>query len=265
MISKAVLDNSIKEIKIMITRMEEVSDTAPAGSLSYKRTASGIAVPYLSTGSRSNRRVTRMDPEDIRMLEVMERKTFARKVLPALRKALKALECAHSYEPVNLYLTAAEMGPQFRRCADFFLGRPLRPRSNPSFDTLQERQNIFDFGKNAVTTEDGIFRSKSESLEAAAMKSEGIEFKYEVTLQIGTRWINVDFVVNLYWKKQIGIIEHHGLLEDPKYRRKKMENLETMMNHGIYLGQNLLVLSESPEYGFDFAQTKKLIMAFCLP
>ena len=97
------------------------------------------------------------------------------------------------------------------------------------------------------------------------MRDLGVEFKYEVTLMVGTKMINVDFVVNLYWKQQIGIIEHHGLLDDYKYRRRKMDNLETMMNHGIYPGQNLLILSESPEYGYDAALAKKLIAAFCLP
>ena len=76
---------------------------------------------------------------------------------------------------------------------------------------------------------------------------------------------HVVLVVNLYWKQQIGIIEHHGLLDDHKYRRRKMDNLETMMNHGIYPGQNLLILSESTEYGYDAALAKKLIAAFCLP
>lgn len=265
MISRSALDNSISEIRVLITHMEEICDTAPNGALVFKRYQSGQRVPFLSVGSRSGRHVTRIDPDDRQLLEIMVKKAFARKVLPKLHKALKALDRAHAYEPVNLYRIAAEMGPEFRPCADHFLGKKPRPKANPAFDCLQDYQNPYQFGKNAITTDLGIFRTKGESLDATIMRDLGVEFKYEVTLMVGTKMINVDFVVNLYWKQQIGIIEHHGLLDDYKYRRRKMDNLETMMNHGIYPGQNLLILSESPEYGYDAALAKKLIAAFCLP
>ena len=265
MLSRSALDNSIGEIRVLITRMEEICDTAPSGALVFKRYPSGQRVPFLSIGSRGRRHVTRIDPDDRQLLEIMAKKAFAHKVLPKLRKALKALERSHAYEPVNLYRIAAEMGPEFRPCADHFLGKKPRPKANPAFDCLQDYQNPYQFGKNAITTDLGIFRTKGESLDATIMRDLGIEFKYEVTLMVGTKMINVDFVVNLYWKQQIGIIEHHGLLDDYKYRRRKMDNLETMMNHGIYPGQNLLILSESPEYGYDAALAKKLIAAFCLP
>ena len=245
-------------------------------------------MPFVSIGSQKRRHVTRIDPEDRQLLMQIERKAFARKALPELRQALKALERAHGYEPVNLYGIAAGMGPEFRSCADYFLGRaPRQPNPafdslqgrqanqafdslqgrlpNPAFDSLKERQNPYEFDSNAVRTELGLFRSKGESLDAEIMTNLGVEFKYEVTLQVGAKWINVDFVVNLYWKQQIGIIEHHGLLDDPKYRRKKLADLTTMMNHGIYPGQNLLILSESEEYGFDVALARRLIAAFCLP
>ena len=264
MLTKDALDTSIYEIRVLIDRMEAVYDAAPAGALVFKRYPSGERVPFLSTGSRGHRRVTRIDPADTALLDIMAKKAFARIVLPKLYKALKALKCAHEYEPVNLYRIAAELPPEFRGCADYYLGRPAKPKANPAFDCLQERQNPYEYDKNAVRTELGLFRSKSESLDAEIITNLGVEFKYEVTLLVGTKWINVDFVVNIYWKQQIGIIEHHGLLDDYKYRKKKKENLDTMMNHGIYPGQNLLILSESAEYGFDYEMTKRLLTAFCL-
>lgn len=300
MIDREPIDNSIREIRILIERLEKYSDQAPAGSLKIRVYPSGKKAAYVSTGSKKNRVITRIDPEDRQLLMQMERKAFARKALPELRQALKALERAHGYEPVNLYGIAAGMGPEFRTCADFFLGRaPRQPNPafdglqgrqqnpaldglqgrqpnqafdslqgrlpNPAFDSLKERQNPYEFDSSAIRTELGLFRSKGESLDAEIMTNLGVEFKYEVTLQVGAKWINVDFVVNLYWKQQIGIIEHHGLLDDPKYRRKKLADLTTMMNHGIYPGQNLLILSESEEYGFDVALARRLIAAFCLP
>ncbi len=265
MITRDSIDNSIQELQALIDKMEAVLDNAPPGALIFKRYANNERVPFLSIGSRKMRRTSRIDPADKQFLAQMEKKALARRSLPELRKALNALENANTYEPVSLYRIAAEMGPEFLRWADAFLGKQPRPKANPAFDELAERQNPYPWPKDAVHTDLGIFRSKSESLEAEFMTDLGIEFKYEVSILVGTRLINVDFVVNLYWKQQIGIIEHHGLLDDLRYRNRKLENLETMMHHGIYPGQNLLLLCESAEYGFDAALTKRLIAAFCLP
>ena len=265
MITRQHLDNSIEECRELLLKMEQAADCAPEGSLYFKRYPSGKAVPYLSTGPRNHRTVTRIDPADERYLTQLMRKTFARKVLPQLKKDLKALERSKEFRNIEFYRIAAELGPEYKSCADYFLGYPDKKKVNPAFDQLQERQNPFPFDKNAIRTELGVFRSKSESIEAEILTGAGVEFKYEVALLVGTKWINVDFVVNLYWKQQIGIIEHHGLLDDPKYRQKKLDNLSTMMNHGIYPGQNLLIISESLEYGFDVELAKRLIRAFCLP
>ena len=265
MLNKSTLTNSIEECKMLLQRLEEAAEYAPGQSLHLKRYPSGQAVPYLVTGPRSHRCFTRMDTIDKAFLEKLMRKTFARKVLPQLQRDLKVLEKTSGFQDISFYQVAASLGPEYRSCADHFLGYPDLRRANPAFDILKERQNIYEFDSNAVRTELGVFRTKSESIDAEIMANAGIEFKYEVTLQFGGKWINVDFVVNLYWKKQIGIIEHHGLLDDPGYRKKKLRDLATMMNHGVYPGQNLLILSESEEYGFDAALAKKLILAFCLP
>ena len=265
MISSLMIQNSITECATLIHRMEEAAESGPKGSLFFRTYPTGMRVPFLSIGSGKHRVTAKVDPEDVVLLQAAERKAFARKLLPVLRNNLKALEQMKSYQTVNLYMAAEQMGPEFKHCADHFLGNNRRSRANPVFDCLQERNNIYDFAKNSVQTEHGIFRTKSESIDARILTENGIDFKYEVLIQVGTKLINVDFVVNLYWKQQIGIIEHHGMLDDHKYRKHKMDNLSTMMNHGIYPGQNLLILSESEEYGFDEALAERLIRAFCLP
>lgn len=265
MITKETLENSIAEMHILIEKMEMAIDLAPQGSLLFKTYRDGRRVPFLSNGSRTNRSVTRIDQDDVQLLNQMKNKAFARQALPELKKALKALQAAVGYEPVSLYTIAAQMGREFLPCADLFLGKKPRPMANPAFDELKERQNTYPFGKDAVYTDLGVFRTKSEGAEAEIMRKNGIEFKYEVLLLVGPKYINVDFVVNLYWKQEIGIIEHHGLLDDYKYRKKKMENLDTMMHHGLYPTYNVLILSESAEYGFDAGLAERLIRAFCLP
>ena len=265
MITKEALENSIAEMQVLILKLEEAIDTAPAGSLLLKTYRDGRRVPFLSNGSRANRSVTRIDKDDPQLFDQMKNKAFARKALPEVKKALKALEAARGFETVNLYEIATQMGREFLPCADLFLGKTPRPTANPAFDELKERQNTYPFGNNAVYTDLGVFRSKSEGDEALIMQKYGIEFKYEPMILVGTKHINVDFVVNLFWKQEIGIIEHHGLLDDHKYRKKKMDNLNDMIHHGLYPTYNVLILSESARYGFDAGLAERLICAFCLP
>lgn len=265
MISKEILHNSITEIKSLLLKMEEVSDTAPLGSLRYKSYPSGKRVPYFVSGPRGHQKATRIDPADRAFLETLQRKMFVRKVLPVLKKSLKALESACAYEPIELYSIAAQMGPEFRACADHFLGKNRDPKANPAFDRLEERTNVYDFPPDAVTTDLGVFRTKNEGFEAEILASLGVQFKYEVTILVGKQLMNVDFIVNLYWKNQIGIIEHHGLLDDPKYRKNKLEDLDRLMANGFYPGQNLLIISDSKTHGFDVSQVRRLFAAFCLP
>lgn len=265
MITKDAITNSILEIKDMISKLEVAEANSPAGSLRYKRYPSGKAVPYYVSGPRGHQRATRIDPADEQFLTQMQRKAFARKVLPELKRALKALEAAFPYEKVSLYSIAAMMGPEFRRCADFFAGDELSLRFNPEFERLEERSNVYEFGPESVETDLGIFRSKNEGYDAMLLTELGVQFKYEASFLIGNRLMNVDFVVNLYWKKQIGIIEHHGMLDDKKYLQRKMEDLQYMMENGYYPGQNLLLISDSKKYGLDLPRIRAQLRAFCLP
>ena len=178
---------------------------------------------------------------------------------------LEELEKLKHYTEVNLFQEAALLGPPFTECADYFLGTSKGRIPNPAFDCLKERQNPIPFGPGAVDTEFGKFRSKSEAFDRKIMHKIGARVKYEPALLIGGRVFYVDFAVDQYWKGQVGIVEHHGMLDDPKYRNHKMDDLNYMIRNGYYPGQNLLILSDSHESGYDEKQTEKLLRAFCLP
>ena len=250
----------------LLVKMEQAIAIAPEGMLSYRRYPGGASVPYLIEGTGKTRVRKRLDPvADAAAIEALRNKTVACKAIGCVRENLRAAEHAARVRPLDLYAVCRSLGKEFEPAADMFLGRTGGRIVNPAFDCLNERQNPVPFDRSAVRTEFGLFRSKSEALEARMIASTGCEFKYEPAMVIGGKTLFPDFAVNRWWRGDIGIIGHHGLIDRPDYRKKKLEDLEIFMDNGYYPGIHLLILSESRKDGFDAELANKLITAFCSP
>ena len=63
----------------------------------------------------------------------------------------------------------------------------------------------------------------------------------------------------------IGIIERDGILEDPQYRTRKLNDLNRWISCGYYPGFNLLILSNHPLSGYDEVRTEKTCGHFAFP
>ena len=265
MMNTETIQIALYEMELLEKRMESAISLAPEGQLSFRRYPNNTSVPYLISGSGGHRKRERLDPFDKVRIEALRNKTVAMKALPIVRCNIRTLKSAEKYRELDLYHLCRSLGPEFLPSADYFLGRKNGKISNPAFDCLRERQNSYSFGKTSVITELGQFRSKSEAYEADKIFETGMEFKYEPAILVGSKTICPDFAVNRIWRMDVGYIEHLGLLENPEYRAKKLEDIRTMMDHGIYPGVNLLIISESRTEGFDAAMAARLIRAFCLP
>ena len=266
MIDTGDIQNSIFFFRELLCKMERAIALAPEGMLAYRRYPGGTSVPYLIKGTGKNRVRKRLDPgSDAAVIEALRNKTVACRAIAAVRANLHAAEHAARVKPVDLYAVCRSLGKEFEPAADMFLGRSGGRIINPAFDCLKERQNPVPFDRNAVRTELGLFRSKSEAFESGMIVSTGCEFKYEPAFIVGGRTIFPDFIINRWWRGDIGIIGHHGLLDRPDYRRKKLDDLELLMDNGYYPGIHLLILSESRKDGFDVELAHKLITAFCTP
>ena len=244
-------------------KLETAIREAPEGSLYYRKNANGILLPYYSRYGREKREHRRIGLEDDEMIRTLQRKRFARQVLPKVNDCLKKLQTIEAVEEIDLYKEAALLGEEFRNCADWAAGI-LRP-VNPAFEALKDRQNPYPFEKGFVDTKLGRFRSKNEALDAKILHESGIRFKYEPAVILGNKVLYPDFAVDLYWIQMIGIIERDGMLEDPQYRARKLNDLNRWISYGYYPGINLLILSDHPLCGYDEIRTEKLLRAFCLP
>ena len=260
---KLYIASEIQRCELLLKRLSNVIDAAPAGSLYYRTDKAGNPLPCFSVYTKERRIQSRMDPEDTKTIRALTFKRFALHVLPKIKDYLNSLHKMKAANPVDLHREAATLGPQYRECADWAM-EILRPK-NPAFDALKERQNPYPFEKGCVNTRLGLFRSKNEAIDAQILASLGVEFLYEPAIVLGNRVLYPDFAVNLYWKEMIGIIEHHGRLDDPQYCARKLNDLSLWITHGFLPSINLLLLSDDPEQGFDEIRIEKQLRAFCLP
>ncbi len=244
-------------------RLEAALHAAPEGSIYYRKNAHGLLVSYHSRYEEEGRKHSRIGQSDRETIQALQRKRYAKKLLPKVDFCLHSLRQMKEIPVIDLYKEAAELGPQYRSCADW-ASECLHPVS-AAFKALKERQNPYPFESGYVDTALGRFRSKGEALDAKILDEAGVRFLYEPAILLGNKVFYPDFAVDLYWKKMIGIIEHDGLLDDPQYRMKKVNDLNRWIAYGYYPGINLLILSDHPAFGYDEVRIGKLLRAFCLP
>ncbi len=266
MIQVVDLEKTIVRQKALLQKLQKAVEVEIEGELRYRRYPNGTAVPYRISGSRKNRKRVKLDPlADRETIRILRDKTLALQAIPLLKEHIAKLEASLGFEDFNLYSLCRFLGEEFWESADFFMGRINGRIANPAFDALKERQNTYPYDSRKVTTELGIFRSKSESLEAEYIADTGCRFKYEPRIIVGSKSVCPDFAVERIWRLDIGFVEHLGLIDKPDYREKKLEDIKDMADNGIYPGIQLLILGESRKDGFDAAMAKRLIRGFCMP
>lgn len=265
MITNYEFENEKLRMLTLLDRAEKMIKDAPPGTIYFRANPGGSCSAYKILGSGKNRTRLLIPSHETETIEKMCDSTLAQHILPILTSNLKAIEHAAKFSQVDPMVLLNRFGQKFGASIQKLFQNEYAAVVNTGFSSLRERQNPFPMDKNAVTTEYGKFRSKSEAYEYEIMLSLSLQVLYEPALIIGGRTMFPDFAVNRPWRGDIAIIEHDGLIDNPKYRAKKLEDITAFMDNGYYPGINLLILSESAKDGFDVAMARKLIKAFCLP
>ena len=101
------------------------------------------------------------------------------------------------------------------------------------------------------------FRSRSELLFATVLDEFGLEYKYDVKVNLMGRMITFDFAIVFREFNRCIFIEYFGRCSDPEYNRKNSIKLECSMSSCIYLGRDLFILSGDTTYtpGSDIIRT----------
>lgn len=108
-------------------------------------------------------------------------------------------------------------------------------------------------------------RSKSEVLIADALYAAGIPYHYEKPLRIKKRiTFHPDFTILHPTTRREYIWEHLGMMENFDYRNDAFQRIRDYEEEGFFLGNNLLVTFETPNYPLNPRTVRRMIhQIFC--
>lgn len=106
-----------------------------------------------------------------------------------------------------------------------------------------------------VTTSFGlIVRSKSEMLIAEHLHHSGLPFRYEPEIRLmdgsDVYFWYPDYEIRLTPTRSI-FWEHHGLMDNSKYRARKLDRMRICFENGIHLGRDMIVTMEDSTHPLD--------------
>lgn len=138
--------------------------------------------------------------------------------------------------------------------------------SNPDTQwlSLQAEDNTYRIDEKRHLYNGIYYRSKSEAMIAAMLTSYGIEFKYEVNLNLHGFNIYPDFYIKRPKDGKIYIWEHFGLIADETYLNKTFNKLNTYHRNGYNLWDNLIVSFDQEDGSLNVDTIDKIICLFLL-
>ena len=96
-------------------------------------------------------------------------------------------------------------------------------------------------------------RSKAEAMIATKLEQEQILFRYEPSLWLGNHHVFPDFAALHQYEKRLIYWEHLGLMDDPAYANNAIDKLRIYSEHGVCLGDNLIVTWETSDNPLTYA------------
>ena len=107
-------------------------------------------------------------------------------------------------------------------------------------------------------------RSVFETDVAQALEDMGIEYKYEVELNLGEFGkVNPDMALNFPEFNRCGFIEVNGRMDESEYISKTGKILIKYSNAGLYINRDIQFISGDYFYRPEPREIKKMISVIC--
>ena len=247
-------DRLEKEVRELEKRLEK----APKGSLRCHKNGKNFRWYYIDEKDHrekeKNAKRKYISKRTGRSLaEKLARKAYDKKKLVGYKKELTALK---------RYLNCSnnEMMSERQYLGENSGFRELLISNMTLMDKELEEWRVADYPGNPFYPEnlqicsvDGtMVRSKSESLIASGLASNGIPYRYEYPLDIPYFGIIYpDFTILDEEKRRNIIYEHFGLMDDENYVNKAISKIQLYASAGYILGDNLFITMETSVKPFD--------------
>ena len=206
---------------------------------------------------------------DPRLIGYLSNRYFREK-LTALEKDKKLLQdLIDEYRPYDYESIAAKMSSTWKLAADRELDQSAYQELLAWADAEYE-SNPKPFSPYCNVTFDGHYvRSMAENMIYTLLKMHGIPFRYEEKLVLqdadGMKVVRYPDFTAMTRVRQCLYVEYAGMLSDPQYMEGFTNKLALYHRNGIRLGQNLIVLTDTPDGRFDAEAAERIILGLILP
>ncbi|MBP3759132.1 MAG: hypothetical protein J6I83_04745 [Firmicutes bacterium] len=259
---KKLLNETLKQLKKAPVKVLKVARSKKGYEYFYFRDKPGTPLRYIRASEDSVlRKVTygrflserkKILENNIRSIEAAL-EIFGEYDIDAIKKNLP-----------NVYQRAID---RLKACTDGDMKKVVIQSENP-----KNPENLRIECSNGL-----MVRSKSEMTICEMLLRYGIEFRYEMALEVSVIKVNgdgtaimekktiyPDFTIFLpdgsviYW-------EHFGMLDITTYRNEFKEKIPLYYDNGIYPPKNLIITTEGPGNRFDNLGVKRIVEGCILP
>ena len=251
-------ENVLANIKYMYNlkvRLEKRLGSLPKGKLKRKTSKSGIYYYEEYNGSRIS---LKDDPQ--RLAQFREREQIERE-LKNIEENIPLLEwMLAEYRPMAPVTEPESAGMVYNLSG----GKIPSYISSEQFRTIEEQKNPYSTVNRDLIYNGVYYKSKSELLIAMLLTSLGIEFKYEVTLQMGMHRVYPDFMIRRPRDGKLFFWEHAGKIADDDYVVKLFGRLEDYHDIQLNLWDNLILTFDGEDGGIDMDYIDKVVRLYLL-
>lgn len=241
-----------RKIKIdnLIRNIEEKLSAMPSGRIRVDKRKSGIY--YFVVDADDDHNGTKLGEEDSALIQQLIQKNYLQKVLVTAQKEKKALDDFVRKYPDKTVEEIYDLFSDDRRN----LIKPIFPDREQYAEEWQnapfDRKAIDEGAYTFLTIRGERVRSKSEKIIADALAMNGIPYRYECPLKIGSKVIHPDFTVLRKSDLKIFYWEHCGKSDDPEYYSKNIvKRTGIYAEGGIAVGKGLFMTFESSKVPLD--------------
>ncbi len=233
---------------------------APEGTLRISDSSNKKRKQYYHRLEKTDRRGIYIKKNDRELVRKLAQKDYDKKLLAAMQKEMHAIDqyIKHMPEamPEDIYLE---------------LNDTRKKLVKPEFETDQmflEKWMDHEYAGKEFRSDAPILytdkgervRSKSEVIIANTLYKYKIPYRYEHPIILnGFGTVYPDFTLldvkgrkEIYW-------EHQGMMDDPEYVEKAIRKLYYYMQNGIYLGETLIVTSETRSFPLNIREIEMII------
>ena len=247
----------------LMEKVKKRQKRAPEGMLRISNSNGRVQYYYRENPSvRGGKYISKKEMDNIKKLA---QKAYQEKLLESADKEIEAIEAYLGLIPrqlpedvfTNLTSERQALVTPFFETDEMFLER---------WESVTYKRKGFPENFPEFLTDKGErVRSKSELIIANMLAKTGIPYRYEYPIYLnGLGTVHPDFMVlNLRLRREF-FWEHRGMMDDPAYVENAVRKENAYQMNGIYLGDKLILTSETKASPLNVRQINGVIEHYLL-